>query len=119
MDIQAGLTATDLAAKRAEREAREIAQLEQLQADLGRLIAIRKKAKGSLDKRLLWAEFDFFKSLDDWGQSDDTAEWFSDACRELGVDKNGDSGEGENWGAAHPDNPSYSRICAGMPGVGA
>jgi hypothetical protein len=115
VNAQTPITADNVSARIAEREAQETANLERLSGALTDLIAARKSGAGKA-----WAEWHFYKAMSDWAATDDTADWFAEACDELGVDSEGYPIDADglplrdaDYGAAHPDNPSYARICAG------
>ena len=72
-------------------DATELAALEAVHETLGQLIAIRRTpGVGPANPNRLWAEFDFTKALHLWAASDQTEEWFLEACRNLNVDPDGE-----------------------------
>ena len=74
----------------AARKAIETAQLEALAVHLNDLIGVRKINLDPMNANLLWAEWRFFKALNEWGASNDTDAWFDEACANLGVDADGE-----------------------------
>lgn len=73
----------------AAREAAETAQLEQLYKDLGDLIEARKMAASPMVSNLLWAQFNFTKSLDAWAKGVPSDDLFEEVCSNLRVDEEG------------------------------
>jgi hypothetical protein len=67
-----------------------------------------------------WNTFEFLQSLNEFCAFEELDGWLDDVCFDLGVNRDGDAidedgcviGEA-NFGAAYPDDPSYTRKCAG------
>ena len=78
------------AAKRAEREARETAQIAAIGAAASHLASIRRMDLKCTNQNLLWAEWEFAKALKDWDGNGNFDDMFGDACHSLGVDEDGD-----------------------------
>ena len=90
------LTAAELKARIAAREARETVQLEALHEALGHLIAARKSARSMYDNKVLVGDWHFAKALHDLFADDCSARALQEACDNLGIDENGDELE---WAA--------------------
>ena len=71
-------------------DATELAALEAVHETLGYLIEKRRMGLPPANSYRLWAEFDFTKALHLWAASDQTEEWFQEACRNLNVDPDGE-----------------------------
>ena len=78
------------AAKQAERNARETAQIAAIGGAASRLASVRAMNLHPLNQNLLWAEFDFAKALKEWDGNGNFDDMFGDACYSLGVDEDGD-----------------------------
>lgn len=84
------LTPEQLAAKRAELEAREVAALQALGAAASHLANMRRMKLKPMNQNLLWAEWEFAKALKEWDGDGLFDEMFSEACDNLGVDEEGE-----------------------------
>lgn len=90
MNAPATITEANVRARIMAREARETSQLEAISEALSDLIGLRRLNLSPMNKNLLWAEWRYYKALNAWGASNDTDEWFAQACDELGVDADGE-----------------------------
>lgn len=96
------LTAEQLKARMAEREARELVQMENLHEALGHLIAVKRMKLRPMNRNVLWAEWHYAKAMHDLYSDDSTETMLQDACDSLGVDAEGnDSAEAAAEWAAH------------------
>ena len=85
------VTVENVQARIAARNAFETSQLEALNEALTDLLGLRRLNLPPMNRNLLWAEWRFYKALNDWGASNDTDEWFDAACANLGVDAEGEA----------------------------
>jgi hypothetical protein len=83
-------TPEQLAARAAERNAKEAAALADLGAAAVNLANIRRLNLKPMHQTTLWAEFEFAKALKAWDGDGLFDDMFSEACDNLGVDEEGE-----------------------------
>ena len=84
------LTPDQLAARKAEAEAREIHHLQALGAAASHLASLRRMNLKCTNQNLLWAEWEFAKAIKEYDGDGNFDDLFGDACANLGVDADGE-----------------------------
>lgn len=84
------ITADNVIARIAERDARETMQLESLHEALGHLIAMRKTASDMGAQKVLWADWHFAKAMHDLYGDDSSKTMLQEASDNLGIDEEGE-----------------------------
>ena len=84
------LTPEQLAARQAERAAKDLAQHIALHEALGNLIAMKRLNLKPTNRNLLQAEWDYAKAMHELYSDDCTQAMLDDACANLGVDEEGE-----------------------------
>ena len=84
------LTPEQAAARQAERAVIETRRLAAIGEAATNLAAMRRLNLKPMNSNLLWAEWEFYKALNEWDGDGTYAEAFGDACHALGVDEEGE-----------------------------